>query len=479
MIINATDYSDVYSDNNELAVSDNSENYGVRQNLGLQDKDGYKTSRFCGVCHLRDNYGNFITSDDGEKVILSLSKSRFEVDSESNAILNMLKTIANDEEFDEYLCMNLPEGERLITYFFDEELIFADEITEDNRLLTYISFIHLVFNSTKRSLMCKMVKKTENFTGKVRGRIDIKNQISKNIVQGRKEKIYCKYSEKSVDIKENQILKYALKIIMESKMSGLKNIQRIISILNRRFSDVSDIRVTPAEIDKIILPAMYNSYKPMFQLAKVIVSDISMYTTGNGSKKGLVPYAINMPLLFECYSRSLIKEKIEKINTSQKKYYIELKKFVADKHNDNMDNMDSSYGCRKVSKDKNKCYIQGYVIPDIVLAYYRRKDWDNGKTDTPEFYRIYDAKYKDTSNTNRDDRLQFLAYCFLYNIGGCNEEKNSKDEIHRYSGLLFPDQNKNEPHIAKINLNNNNDVYFHQCYINIDGKNSDFSWLEK
>lgn len=496
-----TDYAEIQFDkeietkNGILTAPEESQNYGVRENLGLRDNKGqYKTSRFCGCCYLKDKNRKDIIGKDGERVILSLCKSRFEnANANSNAVLNMLDTIAFDEEFDEYLCMDLPEGERLITYFFDEDLIFADEIAKENRMLTYISFIHLVLNSTKRGLMSKMVKRSENLTGKVRGKIDMKNQISKNIMRGRKDRIYCTYSEKSVDILENQILKYALKIISESKIAGLKNLQRSISILKRRFSAVSDRKVTPAEIDRIILPSMYQSYKPMFQLAKVIISDISMYTTGSGSKKGLVPYAINMPLLFECYVRTILKEKIEEINNDKNiNYRIEMKKFVPNKTGKNYD---GSYGC--VMSTNDKCYIHGLLVPDIVLAYYKKESEDKEHKDNakPLFYRVYDVKYKPPceSTGTRNDRLQFLAYCFMYGVSNSVTKQNKKlkfkdTKLHWYSGLIFPLMSqKTSEDVAVENsvgvaINRNNDnVYYHQVFIDINDKdniNSDFNWLE-
>ena len=164
------DLNNLNSKNDILTVPENPQNYGVRENLGLQYKDGtYSTSRFCGCYYLKDKNREDIIDINGERVILWLGRSRFENENaNSDAILNMLDTIASDEEFNEYLCMDLPEGERLITYFFDEDLIFADEITKDNKMLTYISFIHLVLNSTKRGLMSKMVKRSENLNGKVR-----------------------------------------------------------------------------------------------------------------------------------------------------------------------------------------------------------------------------------------------------------------------------------------------------------------------
>lgn len=475
--------------NGILTAPEESQNYGVRENLGLQDYGSkYKTSRFCGCCYLKDKSGKDIFRQDGKREVFSIRKSRFE-NKGSGALINMLDTIASDEEFDEYLCMDLPEGERLITYFFDEDLIFADEITKDNKMLTYISFIHLVLNSTKRGLMSKMIKRSENLNVKVRGKIDMKYQISKNIMRGRKDRIYCKYSEKSVDILENQILKYALKIIGDSEIAALTNQQRSISILKRRFSAVSDKTVTPVEIDRIILPSMYQNYRSMFQLAKVIISDISMYTTERGSKKGLVPYAINMPLLFECYVRTIIKERINEINNNDKiNYRIEMKRFVPNKTSKNYD---ESYGC--VMSTNDKCYIHGLLVPDIVLAYYKKESEDNAK---PFFYRVYDVKYKKPCESTgiRNDRLQFLAYCFMYGVTKRDnivipdtDDKSDINDTHWYSGLIFPSQPSNYSLPIAINRENDNinrendNVYYHQVFIDIKDKdniNSDFNWLE-
>lgn len=468
--------------NGILTAPEESQNYGVRENLGLQDYGSkYKTSRFCGCCYLKDKSRKDIFRQDGKREVFSIRKSRFE-NKGSGALINMLDTIASDEEFDEYLCMDLPEGERLITYFFDEDLIFADEITKDNKMLTYISFIHLVLNSTKRGLMSKMIKRSENLNVKVRGKIDMKYQISKNIMRGRKDRIYCKYSEKSVDILENQILKYALKIIGDSEIAALTNQQRSISILKRRFSAVSDKTVTPVEIDRIILPSMYQNYRSMFQLAKVIISDISMYTTERGSKKGLVPYAINMPLLFECYVRTIIKERINEINNNDKiNYRIEMKRFVPNKTSKNYD---ESYGC--VMSTNDKCYIHGLLVPDIVLAYYKKESEDNAK---PFFYRVYDVKYKKPCESTgiRNDRLQFLAYCFMYGVTKRDnivipdtDDKSDINDTHWYSGLIFPSQPSTYSDNIAINRENDN-VYYHQVFIDIKDKdniNSDFNWLE-
>lgn len=462
-----------YFNEKNVATSDNIDFCNVRRNLGLVYDGEYKTAGFCGCCYLKDIYGDYILDDKGDKVILNISKSRFSEDSE-DCILKMLNKIMTDDEFEQYFSNDLEEGKRLITYFFDEDLILAKSTIDEYKILTYISFVRLVLDFTRRGLMSKSVRKTQNFTGKIRGKIDIKNQITKNVMRGRNDRQYCKYSEKSVDIMENQVIKCALNIVIKgSKSLGLNSIERSIGILKRRFSGVSDVKLSVSEIDRIILPAMYQSYRPMFQLAKVIISEKTLYPTSDGDRVGVIPYAINMPFLFECYVRTILKEQIKNKNKENENYYIEMKKFVPDKRR----SYDESYGCRMSTK-KN-CYIKGNLIPDIVLEYYKYKivkdQNDEIKTKESLGYRVYDVKYKwsDNKNNARDDRLQFLAYCFIYGVRG---EIEDEDDVHFYSGLIFPKQNGKESNNAKINFkqdNQSNRAWYHQLFIDTNPENID------
>ena len=500
-MIELKDYSDITETNiikkyknKNIATSDKYDFCNVRRNLGLvYDGGKYITSGFCGCCYLKDIYGDYILDDKGDKVILNISKSRFSEDSE-DCILKMLNKIMTDDEFEQYFSNDLEEGKRLITYFFDEDLILAKSTIDEYKILTYISFVRLVLDFTRRGLMSKSVRKTQNFTGKIRGKIDIKNQITKNVMRGRNERQYCKYSEKSVDIMENQVIKCALNIVIkDSKSLGLNSIERSIGILKRRFSGVSDVKLSVSEIDRIILPAMYQSYRPMFQLAKVIISEKTLYPTSDGDRVGVIPYAINMPFLFECYVRTILKEQIKNINEKNEKnkknknYYIEMKKFVPDKRR----SYDESYGCRMSTK--KDCYIKGNLIPDIVLEYYKYKivkdQNDEIKTKESLGYRVYDVKYKwsDNKNNARDDRLQFLAYCFIYGVRGKITKKDTTSYYSGYGGLIFPKQNGKESNKAEININNQNQsegALYHQLFIDTNPKKGDskkydtWKWLE-
>lgn len=62
-----------------------------------------------------------------------------------------------------------------------------------------------------------------------------------------------------------------------------------------------------------------------------------------------------------------------------------------------------------LKEDNNDFYINGSVKPDIII----RKKVEKCEIDTDE-YIIIDAKYKSPENKNRMDRLQILAYAYLY-----------------------------------------------------------------
>ena len=318
-----------------------------------------------------------------------------------SAVNNMITVIAQDEEFVSYINADSENmNDRLFTFFFDDPLIEAQKCDEDNRIVTVISYLAMLKKLTRRGLMKKTVRRSDNFTGKIRGHIDLKRQISKNLSTGRKERIYCTYIEKSADITENRILKYALTLAaeyLEKNFYELFNsFSGEIAVCRRRLKDVSEERFKPEDIDRIILPGMYKSYRPVLGLAKVILTEISVVNDTEKDKTEtvkIVPYAVNMPLLFECYCRTRIKQALEVINNAQPEHRAELLPYVPNKKN--LVRSDSTSGYASVGNES--CYIGGSVVPDIVIAYYNVNE-DGTKEEKPSQYAVYDVKYKDISN---------------------------------------------------------------------------------
>ena len=385
-------------------------NKAVKQNLGIyrkKTKDGIKlyTGRYCGITWLRDKNGTFIQDQNRKKQTLVISP-RFGLD-----IDKMITKIAEDEEFFDYLCNDQSEGDRMFTFFFNEEMVeVKDDKACDNRLMVAISFVHLLYMETQHSLIKKIIRKENNFTGKIKGKILFNKQIQKNIVKGHEERIYCGYVQKSEDIYENHILKYALiqaKEYLYSKKMSNSQIEREIRACELRLKDVSVLgEINPEEIDNIQLPVIYKNFEQVMKLAYLVIAQISMTSNLENDSNKMVPYAVNMPLLFECYCRSLIKKELSKDWN--------MLKFVANK----LGKYDESeYGIKTIEGDY---YISGSIVPDIVLVNEKEKK-----------YQILDVKYKDIEwkekkgkweiikpnlwdSKRRSDRLQMIAYCEMY-----------------------------------------------------------------
>ena len=388
----------------------------VRENLGIYRTQGnnYRTDKYCGYMWLK-NGNEMVTDKEGENVLIHI-RPRFHLD------LNvMIKKIAEDEEFFEYLGMDTDDP--LITYFTDEQMIEDVPVEDDNyQLLTVLSYITLLERLTRSSLMTKSVKVRENYVGRVRGRIVMNKQISGNVLKGHQERIFCEFNERTEDIAENQILKQALYMaddyfeeIKKQQNSVRPEIYGKIKLLKNRFSRVTDNRSYVArDIDRIAkkLPNIYRNYLPLFNFAKIILSSLTVASgpqdmnEAEMKKAKIVPYAINSHKLFECYARACIKSYIKQIMESDGSYKIEMLKYVPDSRNTLCD---PKYGARQILRKKDShCYIDGVAVPDIVLKY----------TDGQEtFYRVYDVKYKDVTRKEmgREDRLQLLAYNSLYN----------------------------------------------------------------
>lgn len=397
------DFSPINCDIGDIATTTiTNSNKAVKQNLGIhQTKMGLRTGRYCGITWLRAKGGGYITNSEGKKKPLVILP-RFNL-----SLDTMIQKIATDEEFFEYLCDDQPEGDRMFTFFFDEEMMEVkdDNNVCDNRLMVAMSFVHLLYMETRRSLMKKIIRKENNFTGKVKGKILFNKQIQKNLVQGHDERIYCGYVQKSEDIFENQILKFALvqaKEYLYTKKISNGRIMREIKACELRLINVSEVdEIDPEEIDNIQLPAMYINYDQVMKLAYLVIAQISMTSNLENDSNKIVPYAVNMPLLFECYCRTLIKERLSKD--------WKMLKFVADKSGTYDE---SEYGIKTI---EGNYYVSGKIVPDIVLK---------NKNENV----VFDVKYKEflwennkliKKPSRRDDRLQLLAYNEVYQPKVC------------------------------------------------------------
>jgi 5-methylcytosine-specific restriction endonuclease McrBC regulatory subunit McrC len=291
--------------------------------------------------------------------------------------------------------------------------------------------------------MGRMEKKERNLTGKVKGKIVFSKNIQKNTLRGRDDRVYCRYLEYTEDIIENQILKAALKKAERFltyyfvSASGVNNSFRdMVAYCRNALSHVSYKKISRLDLDKIKTTGVYVYYKPVINVAKMVLSEITLEASGGTAVTSyVIPYAVSMDKLFEMYVRAYLKK-------------AGIKSFDSNEPGIKLSQYDDKTA---VLRERNKAYskyIAGNIKPDIILY-----DEEN------DSYLVFDVKYKNplNSRSSRPDRLQILAYALMLNC------KNV--------GNIFPTQDGTSNTYYKrneINSRDENVRYYNQLNVAVD-----------
>lgn len=420
-------------------------------NLGIKKINGRLYSgNYVGVCRLKSLNGKTLLSSDGAEIILKI-EPRFDI-----SVVDMLNALRDDDEFERYLAPqtnrqneamreieDLSDNE-LFHFFNNEDSIFLkDSIAQESSIITASVFITMLKSLCSRPLMGRMERKEENLTAKVKGKIVFGKNIQKNTLRGRDDRIYCRYLEYTEDIIENRILKAALhkaEIFLTKyfgSASGNNNSFRdMVSYCRNALSHISYTKIARLDLSDIKTTGVYVYYKPVINVAKMVLNEITLEATGNSAITSyVIPYAISMDKLFEMYIRAYLKRAGIKSYASKEKG-LHLLKYD-----------DKTAVLQQKAKAFSR-YIAGNVKPDIVVY-----NDENGK------YAVFDVKYKNSFNmqSSRSDRLQILAYALMFN---CVDVGN-----------IFPTQNgrKNTYYRRnKINSHEEMSRYYNQLNIAID-----------
>ncbi len=426
-------------------------------NLGLHEYNGsLYTSNLVGVCRLKGRNGETLFDSDGNELILKVVP-RFNI-----KIIDLLNYIKDDDEFDRYMAPQTVSNrhrekdikalnQNEIFYFYDNEkpLEVEDDISSENSIITTTVFLSLLRLLCRKPLMGRMEQKDNNLVGKVKGKIIIEKNIRLNSMHGRNDRFACRYLHYTDDIKENQILKAAL-IKAKRFLTGYFGVNSkdnnyyssIISYCSHALRNISTINYSGNDCNGLRFTGCYTYYKPVIQMAKMVLDDISIEPSGATKVSGfIIPYAISMEKLFEVYVRAYLKKNGVNSYKSSTMPGLYLEKF--DKKIDVF---------KEEEKDNPGNYISGSIKPDIIII-----DQETGE------HVVLDVKYKDYKHGgNRSDRLQLLAYSMMLDANDigivfpADEENTIFDSrtinsramtLIRYHQLLLS-MNKNDSSIA-------------------------------
>lgn len=313
----------------------------------------------------------------------------------------MLETVLLDDEYDEYINELERDGKFLYRIFYDQSVIKLPKGSDvETEVLFALSYINACYSLCKKGLKKSLIYHEENFTSKLRGKIDVSKNIRHNTSHGRNDKFYCKYLDFTEDTIENRIIKAALikcqKIIKQKFQdeSSVKNkVFYCLNVLKR----VKNQSIKNSDYSSVSVGGLYSYYKPVLQQARSILGlKFQSYLEGMQEDTRdyvyTIPYIINMETLFEYYARTKLKHALKtteyRVEKYSKKYYLQK-------------------GVSATEEAERGTHLMPFCIPDIIVY----------KGDNPML--VIDAKYKPNERSDRSDSHQLLAYVLLTGVDRC------------------------------------------------------------
>lgn len=352
------------------------------------------TSGQVGVGRVYDRNGMPI-QDNGKEHILVIT-SNYGLDP-----WQMLETVMLDDEYDVYMAELAADKRFLFNIFYDQPLIrLPQNVNIETDILFALSFINSCHALCKKGLKKSLIYHEENFTAKLRGKIDVNKNIKHNTARGRSDKFYCRYVDFTEDTVENRIVKAALlkcKAILNVKFKEESSINGKINYCLNSLRHVKTTNISNTDFNTSNIGGLYSYYKPVIQQARAILSlDFHNYEIEQkGAEKRftyIIPYAINMETLFEYYARTELKRALKNSRYRVEQYS---RRFYLQKDIDNSDDAEKGI------------HLMPFCIPDIIIY----------EDDKP--FIVIDAKYKMSGRPDRSDSHQLLAYVLLTGASRC------------------------------------------------------------
>ena len=253
--------------------------------------------------------GNFIGMvwiGEGESRAVLRVDSKFEG---MNYIRMFCECVADPTVSEHFDCLHLEEG----------DLIDAPD-SEDFSLLIAVAYLRELKALCSQHLRRHFLRERQNFAGKVKGKILAGENLRRNVLRCRPDRVYCEYQSVSDDILENRILRAALeraaryvasnKINTKSVKEELPRVQEWIRLCRSRLCGVSIARIRPRDFAAARQRGVFAHYARPLQLAKAVLRQLGFnpQTELNESAK-TPPYAINSEELFERFAELKLRER--------------------------------------------------------------------------------------------------------------------------------------------------------------------------
>lgn len=213
---------------------------------------------------------------------------------------------------------NFEHLEGLVLVKFDDPWIeIENELLPELTPFLFAQFLATVKSLVKKGLKKSYYPKTENFSGRVKGKVLVGRQIKENILKNRLTQTICQYQEFGFDTEANQFLKYVLSLLPQhfedfnAKENIRLNLEEVWRFCQAGFQQVGKRKFTKLQYKEV--NPFYKQYNLAIQLGNQILA-LNDYNVARNSKQTTCmhpPFWIDMSKLFELYVFKELKEKFK------------------------------------------------------------------------------------------------------------------------------------------------------------------------
>lgn len=176
------------------------------------------------------------------------------------------------------------------------------EDSGDLRELFVTLYVRYVKNALDRGLFYQYEERTEDCAS-IKGRVDWKDYFLRKYPNGQQDKFQCTYSNFEFDNQLNRIIKCTCKGLQNS-VSGEN--QRMIRHILMKLNDVSDVRCSPYDCDKVRLTRFHKHYAIVLSMSKMFLLNKSTNFTADNTESFC--FLFPTEVLFEGFIGGFIQE---------------------------------------------------------------------------------------------------------------------------------------------------------------------------
>lgn len=222
----------------------------------------------------------------------------------------LLEALKEPENFDHL------EG-LLVVKFDDPWIEIENELLPELTPFLIAQFLATVKLLLKKGLKKSYYYKTENLSGRVKGKVLVGRQIKENILKNRLTQTICQYQEFGFDTEVNQFFKYVLSLLpqhfddFDAKENIRLNLEEVWRFCQAGFQQVGKRTFTKLQYKEN--NPFYKQYNLAIQLGNQILA-LQDYNIARNAKQTTCmhpPFWIDMSKLFELYVFKQLKAKFK------------------------------------------------------------------------------------------------------------------------------------------------------------------------